>query len=174
MSPQIVSEAHGNIGHMFARRNLPTAYGVQRAASGVETGETREVQDTVSLSPLAPRPLTMEFMEQAFSAGRSLGEGAGLQARTGDALREDRVFAAVSALALLGHSDDTPVSGWPAGIPAPSREELETARRRLAQRPHDTGDATNPEAVMRERSELLRAISKRDFSTVAFADAASA
>lgn len=175
MSAQITNQYPGAIGRMFARQNVPSVYGAQKAAAGVETDEGQGVMDSVSLSAMAPKPLTTGFLEQALSVGRSLGEGTKISSETEDRLREDRVFAAVSALSLLGYGKgDNTMGGWPGGIPAPSREELEAARRRLAQRPSDSGDSANPEAIMNERVELMRKVGKSDLADMAFTMSASA
>lgn len=171
MSAQITNQYPGTIGRMFARQSVPAVYGAQKAAAEMDAEETKEIRDSVSLSAMAPKPLTTGFLEQALSTGKSLGEGSALSTDTTNRLREDRIFAAVSALALVGHSQENPVSGWPGGIPTPTREELEAARRRLAQRPNDSGDADNTESVLNQRIDLLRQIGKSDFSSLAFAAA---
>ncbi|MDR1744835.1 MAG: hypothetical protein LBS30_03675 [Planctomycetota bacterium] len=172
MSALITNQYPGAVGRMFARQNVSSVYGAHKAAPDAETEETGGIQDNVSLSPFAPKPLTTGFLEQALSAGRALADGSGVSADTEGRLREDRVFAAVSALTLLGYSKSNPAAGWPGGIPAPSREELEAARRRVAQRPSDAGDAVNVPDIMNGRLDLLQRIGKSDFTGMAFAGAA--
>ena len=170
MSAYITNNYPGSIGRMFARQNVPSIYGAQKSSTGVEAEEAGTVTDNVSLSPFAPKPLTSGFLEQALDTGKTLGEGSTLSGESESRLREDRVFAAVSALALLGYNENQNLSGWPGGIPTPSREEVEAARRRLAQRPRDTGDASSYESVMAERIQLLQRIGKSDFSGLAMAE----
>lgn len=172
MSALITNQYPGTVGRMVARQSVPAAYGAHKAVPDAEMEETGGIQDNVSLSPFAPRPLAAGFLEQALSTGRSLADGSGVSSDTEGRLREDRVFAAVSALALLGYSETRPAAGWPGGIPAPSSEELEAARRRLAQRPSDTGDAASVEEVANGRLDLLRRIGKSDFTGLTFAGAA--
>lgn len=174
MSAQITNQYPGAVGRMFARQNVPSVYGAQKAAAAADSEETQGIRDSVSLSAMAPKPLTTGFLEQAMATGRSLGEGTKISSETEGRLREDRVFAAVSALSLLGYNGESSVSGWPGGIPAPTREELEAARRRLAQRPSDTGDAANPGSIANERVELMQKIGKSDLADLAYTMSASA
>ncbi len=162
MSAGIQYYNHGSIGRMFARQNVPSVYGRQKAPEEAAAQEEARFVDSVSLSPDAPKPLTAEFLSEAFSAGDALAGGGGLSEGDSARLREDRVFAAVSALALMGHDGEQPVS-WPGGLPAPSRAELEAARRRLAQRPRNADQADDPALVQSRRLEILEKIGRRDF-----------
>lgn len=168
----ITNQYPGAVGRMFARQNVSSVYGAQKSAREGEAEETGGIQDKVSLSAQAPKPLTTGFLERALSTGRTLADGAKLPASDETRLREDRVFAVVSALALAGYSETNPVVGWPGGLPSPTREELDAARRRLTQRPTDTGDAANVPGVMNDRLDLLERIGKSDFTSLAFAGAA--
>ncbi len=169
MSANITNQYPGAVGRMFARQSAPTVYGAQKKAGEMETEDANAIRDSVSLSPLAPKPLTTGFLESAFAAGKTMTDGASLASDSKTRLREDRVFAAVSALTLAGYSQENPMPGWPGGIPTPTREELEAARRRLAQRPTDSGDAGNAQAVLDNRIELLQRVGKTDLSSLAFA-----
>lgn len=172
MSAVITNQYPGAVGRMFARQNVTSLYGAQRAAPEEETGDAGGIQDNVSLSPFAPKPLTTGFLEQAMAAGKTLSDGMNLQPGEETRIREDRVFAAVSALTLIGYSESNPVTGWPGGFPSPTREELEAARRRLSQRPTDAGDAKNAQSVMNDRIELLQKVGKSDLAAIAFANTA--
>lgn len=105
-------------------------------------------------------------------ASKTLAGGGKLSSETSERLREDRIFAAVAALAALGDegSDGVTQRSWPGGIPSPTREELEAARRRIAQRLQNTDDTDNAEALQTERVELMRKIGKRDFSELSAPD----
>ncbi len=154
--------ANGNIGRMFARQNVPSVYGRQKPSEEAEARAETGLVDQVSLSPNAPKPLTVDFLRDALDAGDALAAGGELSEENLSRLRLDRVFAAVSALALMGHDGEQPVS-WPGGLPAPNRAELEAARRRLAQRPQGAVEAGDPAAVRNRRVELLEKIGRRDF-----------
>lgn len=167
MSATVANNGYGSIGRMFARQNAPSVYGMQKAASALEQETASDRVDQVSLSPFAPRPLTADFLRSAMQAGESLGQGKTPSGEEADRLREDRVFAAVSALALLGYSGDQPVN-WPGGFSSPTKEELEMARRRLAQRPQNLQETDSPEQLQQQRLELLEKVAKRDFSQVGF------
>ncbi len=162
---QINNNSFSNIGRMFARRNVPEAYGFAKAAGTADLEAAPEQIDRVSLSPLAPRPLPARLLEEALDSGRTLGQGKKLSADRVEKLREDRVFAAVSALALVGETGEETgmTKAWPAGLPAPTPEEMDAARRRLAQRPRQVDEAEDPEAVRTGRLELLRRIGRRNF-----------
>jgi hypothetical protein len=124
--------------------------------------------DSVTLSSRAPRPLTAGFLEQAMATGRDLGAGGGISSESEMRLREDRIFAAVSALAMFGYTgDETEAIIWPGGVPAPTGEELEVARRRLAQRPQQLDEADNPTEVQNDRLAVLERLGRRDMSSLA-------
>ena len=167
MSLQVGNNNFGNIGRMFARQNVPAVYGRQKAAAGaLEADNAAGGVDSVSLSPQAPRPLSARTVEEALETAGVVANGGKLSAGQTEKLREDRVFRAVSALAAMGFDgqDDRPVA-WPGGIPVPTRDELEAAKRRLAQRLDSTSEAADIETVQRDRMELLRRMGKRDFSS---------
>lgn len=166
MSAQITNNVYGNIGRMFARQNVSSVYGVQKATARPTVEEPVAQVDSVSLSPSAPRPLAADFLQQAMGTGQAMGDGESLSKSEEARLREDRIYAAMCALSMLGHtgeSSDGPTS-WPGGIPVPTRDELETARRRLAQRPSNTESVDDPEQLQQERLELMKKIGKSDLS----------
>ncbi len=169
MSAQIQHYGNGSIGRMFARQNVPSVYGKQKQnAEAPAAEEDGALVDRVSLSPDAPKPLDAAFMEDAFRAGETIASGGALSGEDSERLRMDRVFAAVSALSLLGKDGEGAVS-WPGGFPVPSQAELEAARRRLAQRPQNTEQAANPSHVQAARQEILDRVTRRDFARPAFA-----
>lgn len=174
MSVQTNNNFYGGIGRMFARRSLPALYGAQRTNPQEGEGGASETVDRVSLSPQAPRPLPAGYLEDALGAGRELTAGR-LDAESAERLRADRVFGAMAVLAALGddgNSDSLRLS-WPGGLPTPTRDELEAARRRLSQRLHNLDEAKDPEAAQRGRFELLERIGKRDLQGVAAGMAAA-
>ncbi len=168
MAVTVAPYAFGNVGRMYARQNVPALYNRQKTVPGAGADDAPQSVDKVTLSANAPRPLTADYLEQAMSAGQTLAAGGEPSAETTERLREDRIFAAVSALAMMGHSGEKgePVS-WPGGLPAPSAEELEVARRRLAQRPQRLEDAADPAAVQHGRLTLLERIGRTDSSALA-------
>lgn len=166
MSAQIGNHNFTNIGRMFARQNVPAVYGQQKAAVTADDEAVSGAVDQVSLSPFAPRPYAAKFFEDAVRVGRSIGNDGRLSPGTSERLREDRVFAAVSALAIVGE-DGTGGRSWPGGIPTPTPEELEAARRRLAQRLDNPAEAEDPAAAQRDRLSLLERLGRRDISVLA-------
>ncbi|MCD8138803.1 MAG: hypothetical protein LUE17_03325 [Planctomycetaceae bacterium] len=168
MAVTVAPYAFGNVGRMYARQNVPALYGRQKAVAGVNGDDAPQSVDKVTLSANAPRPLTADYLEQALSAGQTLAAGGNTPDDTTERLREDRIFAAVSALAMMGHSGEKgePVS-WPGGLPSPSAEELEIARRRLAQRPQRLEDAADPQAVQTDRLTLLERLGRTDSAALA-------
>ncbi len=162
MTAGVQQYTHGSIGRMFARQNVPSVYGRQKLADETEPPTEAGLVDQVSLSPNAPKPLTADFLKDALDAGDTLASGNRLSEESSTRLRQDRVFAAVSALALMGHDGEQPAA-WPGGIPAPNRAELEAARRRLAQRPQNADQTTDAATVQNRRIELLEKIGRRDF-----------
>lgn len=165
MSAQINNYNFSTIGRMFARQNVPSVYGMQKAAGEAEAEPDAAQVDRVSLSPFAPRPLNAGLFRDAVDTARTLGEGGKLTADQAQRLREDRIFAAVAALATVGDNGaDAQNRSWPGGIPAPTQEEMEVARRRLSQRLDSEENLDDAEAARAERVELLRKIGKRDLS----------
>lgn len=169
MSTQVHDYSFSNIGRMFARQNVPNIYGLAKSASAAEAEEAGGAVDSVSLSPYAPKPLEATLFEDALSAGKAITSGAKLPDDQEIRLREDRVFAAVSALALLGDDgeDGTLPRQWPGGIPAPTSEELEAARRRLSQRLQNVESAQDAAQLQQERLVILEKIGKRGFAPAA-------
>ncbi|MCD8351570.1 MAG: hypothetical protein LUC93_13260 [Planctomycetaceae bacterium] len=170
MAVTVAPYAFGNVGRMYARQNVPAIYGKQKAVAGASGDEAPQSVDKVTLSAQAPRPLTADYLEQAMAAGQNLASGGQASGETSDRLREDRIFAAVSALAMMGHTcEDVAALSWPGGIPSPTAEELEVARRRLAQRPQRLEDATDPAAVQNDRLTLLERLGRTDTASLALA-----
>lgn len=169
MSAQVNNYNFTTIGRMFARQNVPAVYGQQKAATAEKEEVAVDAVDSVSLSPFAPKPYSARLFEDAMDAGRALGANAELSADTTERLREDRIFAAMSALAFLGEEGEFGArSGWPGGIPVPTREEMEVARRRLAQRLSNVTEVEDSVAVQQDRLDLMRKIGKRDFAELRF------
>lgn len=167
MSAQISNNSFANIGRMFARQNVPSVYGSQKATAAAVADEAARV-DNVTLSAFAPKPLTADFLEDAISTGNKLGDGESASNGEKQRMREDRIFAAMCALTLIGYTGEGGMPAtWPGGIPVPTSEELETARRRLAQRPSDPEKTENPEQLQQDRLELLQKLSKQNFSEYA-------
>ncbi|MCD7897716.1 MAG: hypothetical protein LUG50_13750 [Planctomycetaceae bacterium] len=164
----ITSYNHTNVGRMFARQNVPSVYGLQKnSAAGLGDAQVQPT-DTVSLSAAAPKPLTANFLEDAIGVGKRLAGGTEtMAAEDTERLREDRVFAAVSALAMIGFDAESgQAPRWPGGLPTPTTEELDVARRRLAQRPQNPEEAANPEALGKDRLSILSAVGRTDFGTL--------
>lgn len=166
MSALVNNSNYGSIGRMFARQSAPVAYGAQKGARSAQADVVEGQVDMVSLSPLAPRPLSASFLEDALDTAKTLDEGGRLSADRMTKLREDRVFTAMAALAAVGEDDADAVlpRNWPAGLPAPTRDEMEAARRRLAQRLRNVDQAADPEQLQQSRLDLMRKVGKKDFS----------
>lgn len=166
MTVQVASHNFSAIGRMFARQNVPAVYGRQKAAGSVDMESGAQAVDSVDLSSFAPKPLSGEMFSDAMDTGRVINGGGRLSTDRMEKLREDRIFSAVSALAAMGlegENEGLPAS-WPAGLPAPTKEEMEEARRRLAQRlQHDEMGADTAD-LQRERATLLDKVRKSDFS----------
>lgn len=174
MSAQISNHNFTNIGRMFARQNVSAVYGQQKPVADAEPEALSEQMDQVSLSPFVPKPFGARFFEEARDAGRALANGEKLAAADVERLREDRIFAAMSALAAIGDdgSDSSMRRSWPGGIPIPTPEEMEVARRRLSQRLGNVDEAADGAAAQRDRLELIRRIGKRDLSAFAAEESA--
>lgn len=159
MAMNISDYERTSLGLLMARQSAPVAYNRQME-TGVKTEETdRYAVDSVSLSANVPRPLTANDFRAAVNAGKTMASSGTLDINSTRRLREDRVFNALSALALMGErGTEEGMTGWPGGIPAPSSEELEEARRRLSQRLSRTEGLPDPAAAQEERLELLRRI----------------
>lgn len=167
MSAQVNNNNFTNIGRMFARQNVPGVYGRQKIASEAGAEVPPEQVDRVSLSPFAPRPLNASLVRDAFAAAKTMETGGRLSQAQGERLREDRIFAAVAALATLGGDDVEPMRrNWPGGLPVPSSEELEVARRRLAQRLDQVDEVEDGAVVQEERVGLLQRIGRRDLTAI--------
>lgn len=168
MSVNITNNYTGNIGRMFARQNVSSVYGAQKSSPAGELAAQDALVDRVTLSSFAPKPLTTGFLEEAMQAGKAMGSGQELPEETTARLREDRIFAAVSALTLIGYEANSGgMAHWPGGIPTPSAEEMEVARRRLSQRPSVSEQTADVATVQNERVELLSRIGKTDLMSAA-------
>lgn len=169
MSAQVSNHNFTNIGRMFARQNVPAVYGRQKSADGADPEAAAEAVDRVSLSSMAPKPLQGGMLKDALDTGRIMESGGKLSGDRVERLRQDRIYSAISALAALGDDGDanTMPRSWPGGLPAPTREEMEIARRRLAQRFVPDENVDNPEVLQQDRLDLLRKIRNRDFSAPA-------
>ncbi|MDR2392437.1 MAG: hypothetical protein LBE84_12280 [Planctomycetota bacterium] len=171
MSVHIDNAGRSDIGSMFARLQVSETYGrTKPEATGRILDENTSI-DRVSLSSRVPKPLPARLFEEAADTGRELARGGRLAPGKTEKLREDRVFAAVSALSALAENGseifDLDGMSWPGGIPVPTREEMEAARQRLAQRLKDVDAAGDPDAARREREELWFRVAKKDLAGAA-------
>lgn len=164
MAVQIAGGSAGVIGRMFAKRNVQEIYSKQRTATEEADDRITDAVDRVDLSPFAPKPLAASLVESASGTAAKLLTGASLTSVEESALREDRVFAAVATLIAMGGNADSPLPGWPGGLPTPTRQELETAYRRLSQRLENVEAASDPEAALRGRVETIEKNRNADFS----------
>lgn len=163
MSVSINNNYTGNIGRMFARQNVTSLYSAQKNTATQEVNRSRETGDTVSLSQFAPKPLTTSFLQEAMDAGKAMASGDDLNQSTEGRLREDRIFAAVTALALLGYDESQgKLAHWPGGFPAPTAEEIDVAKRRLSQRPYASDESADTETAQNDRLDLLERLGQRD------------
>jgi hypothetical protein len=169
MSARVGDKNFSNIGSMFARLNMPEIYGKAKpgTTAPVPVPDGNGSVDQVKLSPQVPKPLPARLFEEAAGTGRELSRGERLTTKTMARLREDRVFAAVSALSAMVENGTEILNldelDWPGGVPVPTREEMEMARRRLAQRLKDIDAAGNPDAARREREELWFRVAKKNW-----------
>lgn len=161
MSVQVNAYLNSNIGRMFARQNAPITYGQQKTSLKIETSDPGGTVDTVSLSRFVPKPLPADYLEDAIAYGKEIASGGKLSQKDTERVRLDRVFTALVALEALGDNGETMPRMWPAGLPVPSEEELEEARRRLAQRLQDVDLAADAEYVQSERLRLLEKVGRR-------------
>lgn len=155
----------GVIGSLYARRNLGETYARQKAV-GEAAGESASASDRVELSSAVPKPFSARTFEDALRVSETLATGGSLTSDQDASLREDRVFAALSALIAVGAGGDEAVRVWPGGLPAPTREELEAAYRRLSQRLERSGDAGDPEEAARSRLDTLEQGRGADFDAL--------
>ncbi len=163
MSAQISNHNFTSLGRMYAKQNAPAVYTKQKFSESAETEQTRQVSDMVSLSPFAPKPLSASLFEEALDTSRMFSAGENLSTTQIERLREDRVLHAISALALLGENGETGMTlAWPGGLPTPTSEEMEAARRRLSQRLQFDKVNGDPEEVQFNRMELLKKLRERD------------
>lgn len=162
---QIAEHNAVNIGRLFARQNVPTVYGKQQSdtVAAKESGAVGPM-DRVELSSNAPKPLSASLFQDAWDTGESIGSGDKLSPDQNTRIREDRVFAAIAAMTMLGAtgSQGEPTVGWPGGVPVPTQAEMEEARRRLSQRFQRMDATDDPEAVQKNRLDLLEKLANRD------------
>lgn len=167
MAIQVNGSNPGVIGRMFARQNVTEVYGRQKTAvAEAEEGSAATV-DKVDLSPLVPKPLSAAYVEDAYATAEKLGQGGKLAANEAEALREDRVYAALTALMALGGDSDAQQLKWPGGLPAPTREEMQAAYRRLSQRLDKLDEAGDPEQAQLSRIKTLEGMRKTDMGELA-------
>ncbi|MDR1611569.1 MAG: hypothetical protein LBT97_02170 [Planctomycetota bacterium] len=153
----------GVIGSLYARRNLGETY-ARHKATGEDLERGVAASDRVELSSAVPKPLPARFVEEAKLASETLAAGGVLSPGQTAALREDRVFAALAAFMAVGATGEAgTVPPWPGGLPAPTRDELEAAYRRLSQRLERPGDADDPEGALRSRLDALEQGRGADF-----------
>lgn len=165
---QIIERNAVNIGRLFAKQNVPTVYNRQQDAAAEESGAVGAT-DRVELSSFAPRPLSASLFQDAWETGQALGSGDKLSAGQTEKIREDRVFAAIAAMTLLGAngSGSDANIGWPGGLPVPTQAEMDEARRRLSQRFLRVEATEDPEAVQNNRLNLLEKLAGRDAAVAA-------
>lgn len=173
MAFEVANNAFGNIGRMFARQNVSAVYGRQKSSAQAEDEEAVAGVDRVTLSSSAPQPLSADLLEDAMSTAKTVGEGGKLSKDSEQRLREDRVFRAVSTLAMI-YKDETQLGnrGWPGGLPQPTAEELEAAKKRLSQRLRNLDTAADPEQAQNDRMALFDRIRNRNVGDVSAANSA--
>lgn len=155
------------IGRLFGHLALPQLYSQPEGQSAKEkTGVARAI-DRVELSTAAPQPLEAKLFEEAQTLARKLANGDSLTAAEQTRLREDRVFAAMVALTALGTEETAPFFRWPGGLPAPTKDELAAAYRRIRQRPRNLEDVRDPSYISDLRLRLIEAHRNADFGILA-------
>ena len=118
----------GLIGRLFGHQEVAQAYKTRRSmVAGAEEAPAAQGGDLVSLSEKAPSPLPARMLEEAQEVSAKLSQGEPLTGSQEARLREDRVFAAVVALSLVGVDRVGKDFAWPAGFPIPTSEELAAA-----------------------------------------------
>ncbi|MDR3210415.1 MAG: hypothetical protein LBU79_00670 [Planctomycetota bacterium] len=163
MSVQIDGVGAGLIGRMFARQNMQDLYARQKVIADTENESNTLAVDRVDLSPLAPQPLSARLVEEAVETADKLAGEGDLSTGETKALSENRVFAVVSALMALRVDPETQLLGWPSLIPVPTPEELQAARRRLAQKMTELDTVEDSQAVQQERMTALDSTRNLDF-----------
>lgn len=163
MAMQVGERLGVNLGLMYARQSAPTAYTRRQTDSTTQragAGNGSEGVDSVVLSRNVPRPISAADFVEALETGQSLADDESLSSGQKSKMREDRVFAALVALTLVGED----ASGWPGGLPQPTREEVAEARRRLSQRLDGLESVEDAESARQGRVELLRRVGNLDIS----------
>lgn len=155
MALQVNGGNPGMIGRMFARQNVSDVYSRQKNVDSGNNEKTNSAMDRVDLSSLAPKPLDASVVEDSGSTAEKINKGTRLTSEEEANLREDRIYAALTTLMAVGADPETQLLGWPGGLPAPTKDEMQAAYRRLTQRMDRVDDAQDPEKTLRMRSETL-------------------
>ena len=169
MSLEVNNGNAGVIGRMFARQNVQGLYGKQKTAVDAVDEKNPAAVDRVDLSPFAPKPLAASMVELAAETAQKLNTTGRLTSDETEALREDRVYAAIATLIASGVNSraGSTLKGWPGGIPAPTSAEIEAAYRRLSQRLDRVEDAENPDSAQRTRTSVLEKARNINFGELA-------
>lgn len=122
-------------------------------------------QDAVDLSLQAPRPLPAPFFRDALAVADRLLTGS-IDRSSEKRMREDRIFAAVTALAAIRRRSEMVSLYWPGGVPAPTKEELAAAYRRLRQRLSGIEIASDASQLLQSRQEMADVFAQADFSSL--------
>jgi hypothetical protein len=127
----------------------------QRQAADAAAPAARARGDVVVLSDDVPAPLSAGTIRDASAAASELATGAPADG-TVEALRSDRILAALVMLRLMEADPRQGRSFKTFSIPAPSRAELKEAYRRLSQRLEPrAGDETTDYGAESLRVRLL-------------------
>jgi len=123
-----------------------------------ETVDAALQQDRVELSANAPRPLDARMIEEAVQVAQRMMAGQALSPSQTERLREDRVFASLTAMFSAGGNKGRLLDAWLDGAAQPPTGfELDSAYRRLSQRVADMGGTADPRAVEEARLTALEA-----------------
>jgi len=158
------------IGRMFARSEMASMYARQKNAdqSRDETVDGTAQGDRVELSANAPRPLDARMIDEAVQVAQRMASGQTLSPSQTQRLREDRVFASLTALFAVGANKGRIGDAWFEGnAEAPSGMELESTFRRLSQRVAELDQSMDPRKVEESRLAALEAFRGIDFQELA-------
>lgn len=122
--------------------------------------------DRVQLSSGVPRPLAAKVLEEADLLASKLESGGKLKQKDTDALREDRVFAALVAMRLMENSSGQARAMWLGGIPSPTKSEIDEAYRRLTQRLVEPAEVEDAASSNNMRIDLLEKFRDFDYSVL--------
>ncbi len=159
------------IGQLFARSTIGQTYQDGRRDGGgeEEAPPLLHGSDIVELSVEAPRPVEANMLLEAEALARKLAAREGLSGGEEESLREGRVVAAMVVLAAVERNRgdlDAPVN-WPGGLPAPNREELAEAYRRVRQRLSGVQETREAEKALRLREQIVEYFREADFGALA-------